>query len=142
MGAVACGGDVRQPAMAAGETTRAAPEPAVVTPPNVDSLPPVLAVRPGSRGNPAAGRLIYGTYCVHCHGTHGAGDGRLARALSPPPADLRSLDLPGQVKQVFATLKAGVTPQHRAFMPGWGRLFRDQQLWDVIAYLPLLAEGR
>jgi mono/diheme cytochrome c family protein len=97
---------------------------------------------PGSRGNPAAGRLIYATYCVHCHGTHGAGDGRLARTLAAPPADLRSLDIPRHVKQVFANLKAGGTPQHGSFMPRWGRVFGDQQLWDVIAYLAVLSGGR
>ncbi len=96
---------------------------------------------PGSRGNPAAGRLIYATYCVHCHGTHGAGDGRLARTLSAPPADLRSLDFPSQAEVVFATLKAG-TSQHGSFMPRWGRVFGDQQLWDLIAYLPALSVSR
>jgi cytochrome c553 len=97
---------------------------------------------PGSHGNPAAGRLIYATYCVHCHGTHGAGDGRLSRTLSPPPADLRSLDLPRQLGAVFAKLKAGGTRQHGSFMPGWGRVFGDRELWDVIAYLPVLNASR
>jgi len=97
---------------------------------------------PGSRGNPAAGRLIYGTYCVHCHGTRGAGDGRLARTLSRPPADLRSVDFARQVHRVFAKLKAGGTLQHGTFMPGWGRVFGDQQLWDIIAYLPVLVANR
>jgi mono/diheme cytochrome c family protein len=97
---------------------------------------------PGSRGNPAAGRLIYATYCVHCHGTHGAGDGRLAHTLSAPPSDLRSLALPRQANQVFAKLKAGGTPQHGSFMPRWGRVFGDQQLWDVIAYLAVLSVSR
>jgi mono/diheme cytochrome c family protein len=96
---------------------------------------------PGSRGNPAAGRLIYATYCVHCHGTHGAGDGRLAHTLSAPPADLRSLDFLHQAQQAFAKLKAG-TAQHGSFMPRWGRVFGDQQLWDVIAYLPALSVSR
>jgi mono/diheme cytochrome c family protein len=94
-----------------------------------------------SRGNPAAGRLIYATYCVHCHGTHGAGDGRLAHTLSAPPADLRSLDFSSRAEPVFVKLKAG-TPQHGSFMPRWGRVFGDQQLWDVIAYLPALSVSR
>ncbi len=97
---------------------------------------------PGSRGNPEAGRLIYATYCVHCHGSRGAGDGRLARALSPAPADLRVLDLPRRQREVFAALKARTAPPHGGFMPAWGRLFDDQQLWDVIAFLPALAAGR
>ena len=97
---------------------------------------------PGARGNPAAGRLIYGTYCVHCHGLRGAGDGALAAEQSPPPADLRALDLPRQAEQVFALLKTRGPTRHRGLMPEWGRLFGDQQLWDVIAYLPVLTAGR
>lgn len=98
--------------------------------------------RSGSTGSPAAGRLIYATYCVRCHGTRGAGDGRLARTLSRPPADLRSLDFGRRSDWVFAKLKAGGTPQHATFMPGWGRVFGDQQLRDVIAYLPALVASR
>ncbi len=141
LSAAACDRNVRTPVSASGERARPAPEAAFRAPPSLDSVPPAGAL-PLSRGNPAAGRLIYASYCVHCHGTRGAGDGRLARTLSPPPADLRWLDLPRQTNQVFAALKSGVPPQHGAFMPDGGKLFGDQQLWDVIAYLPALAASR
>jgi len=113
----------------------------------LDEVRPAVAyigtfASPNARGNPAAGRLIYATYCVHCHGNRGAGDGRLAHALSRPPSDLRSLDVLGQTNLVFAMLKAGATPQHGVFMPRWGQVFGDQQLRDVIAYLPVLAASR
>lgn len=139
----ACGAEVRHRAVGLGDSARSIPEPAFAAPPSLESLPPVAPVAASlSRGNPAAGRLIYATYCVQCHGTRGAGDGRLAHSLSPSPADLRWLDLPRQVNRVFAALKTGVPPQHGAFMPHWGKLFDDQQLWDVIAYLPALATSR
>lgn len=93
---------------------------------------------PGSRGNPAAGRLIYATYCVHCHGVRGAGDGRLARTLARPPTDLRALRIEGHADQLLAALKAGGSRQHGEYMPKWGRVFSDQQLQDVVAYLSVL----
>src|SRR5512137_1894534 len=91
--AAACGGDAGRPGAGLGDSARSIPEPAFAAPPSLESLPPVAPVAvPPSRGNAAAGRLIYGTYCVQCHGTRGAGDGRLAHTLSPAPADLRWLD--------------------------------------------------
>ena len=113
----------------------------------LDEVRPAVAyigtfASPDARGNPAAGRLIYATYCVHCHGNRGAGDGRLARGLSRPPSDLRSLGVPGRANLVFTRLKAGTTLQHGVFMPRWGRVFTDQQLRDVIAFLPVLAANR
>lgn len=96
---------------------------------------------PGFRGNPVAGRLIYATYCVHCHGLRGAGDGRLAPALGSHRADLRHLTVIGQETRVFATIRRG-SIRHDAFMPEWGRAFSDQQLWDVVAYLQVFQAAR
>lgn len=97
---------------------------------------------PGSLGNPAGGRLIYATYCVHCHGVRGAGDGRLAPTLSRRPVDLRTSDVADHPHRVFAQIRSGGTPEHGTFMPNWGRVFSDQQLWDLIAYLEVLQARR
>ncbi len=102
----------------------------------------VATFAPHSRGNPSAGRLIYESYCERCHGTRGAGDGRLASTLSPPPADLRALDLAHRSRQVFEMLRAGGEARHGGLMPGWGSAFGDRQLWDVMAYLRVLAASR
>lgn len=96
----------------------------------------------GARGNPAAGRLLYGTYCVHCHGQRGAGDGRLAATLPRRPLDLRTVDAVGRADQLFASIRNGGSPEHARYMPDWGRVFSDQQIWDLIAYLPALRAGR
>ncbi|MBI4541453.1 MAG: c-type cytochrome [Gemmatimonadetes bacterium] len=97
---------------------------------------------PGSRGNPAAGRLLYATHCVHCHGARGAGDGKLAGALRPRPGDLAALSLEGHEARVFADIKAGGSRQHGMYMPRWGRVFSDQELWDLVAYLRVLEASR
>ncbi|MDO8665780.1 MAG: c-type cytochrome [Gemmatimonadales bacterium] len=95
----------------------------------------------GSRGNPAAGRLVYATYCVHCHGVRGAGDGRLAPALGSRRASLLHFTLHGHEARVLATIRRG-SIRHDAFMPEWGRAFTDPQLWDVVAYLQVLRATR
>ncbi len=102
----------------------------------------VATFAPRSRGNPSAGRLIYESYCERCHGARGAGDGRLAPTLSPPPADLRALDLAHQSRRVFETLRVGGQARHGGLMPGWGSSFGDRELWDVMAYLRVLAASR
>src|SRR5262249_58434235 len=38
----------------------------------------------------AAGAALYAQDCATCHGPSGAGDGPAARAMSPPPPDLRA----------------------------------------------------
>jgi mono/diheme cytochrome c family protein len=96
----------------------------------------------GARGNPAAGRLLYATYCVHCHGQRGAGDGRLAATLARRPLDLRTVDAVGRADQLVESIRGGGSPEHARYMPDWGRVFSDQQLWDLIAYLPALRAGR
>lgn len=97
---------------------------------------------PGSRGNPAAGRLLYATYCVQCHGVRGAGDGRLAAPLASHPSDLRALRFDGREARVFANIRSGGPSPHLAYMPDWGRVLTDQQLWDLVAYLRILRVTR
>jgi mono/diheme cytochrome c family protein len=96
---------------------------------------------PGSRGNAAAGRLVYATYCVPCHGVRGAGDGWLAPALGSRRPSLLHLTLHGHEAQVLATIRRG-SIRHYAFMPEWGRAFTDPRLWDVVAYLQVLRATR
>lgn len=96
----------------------------------------------GSPGNPAAGRLLFAAYCVQCHGARGAGDGRLAAAFAPRPADLRALRYAGRQAQVLVSIREGGSHDHRAYMPVWGRVMTDAQLWDVLSYLPTLKAAR
>lgn len=98
--------------------------------------------QPGTPGNPAAGRLVYAIYCVHCHGVRGVGDGRLAQATARRPSDLRVLDLEGRISHVFGSVRAGGVSPHGRYMPNWGGALSDAQIWDVVAYLRVLQAAR
>jgi mono/diheme cytochrome c family protein len=63
------------------------------------------------------GKYWYLNYCASCHGTSGKGDGSVARALDPKPADLTAL----------SSTNGGVFPAAR--------------VTETIYYQPILAHG-
>jgi mono/diheme cytochrome c family protein len=79
-----------------------------------------------------SGRATYLAHCGSCHGTDGAGDGPVIRALKTRPADLRGLI--GRTGPGFsrAALGAFILGRNRppaahgtSEMPVWGPLFRE-----------------
>ncbi len=85
------------------------------------------------RSSVTAGKALYQTYCVACHGTSGVGNGPRASALSTPPADLTSLSARtnGKFPELYVTRAIdGESFAYRELspdMPSWGRLFRRTQ---------------
>lgn len=96
----------------------------------------------GSPGNAAAGRLLYATYCVQCHGVGGTGGGRLAAGFAPRPANLRVLRVVGREDRVLASIRAGGSHDHRELMPDWGLVLSDERLRDLVAYLAVYRTAR
>ena len=96
----------------------------------------------GSHGNAAAGRLLYATYCVQCHGVGGSGDGRLAAGFVLRPTNLRALRLAGRESHILETIRAGGSRDHRAYMPDWSLVLTDEQLWDLVAYIAVYRTRR
>ena len=45
---------------------------------------------PATKENLRNGAVVYGYYCIFCHGQQGAGDGPVGKSYVPQPADLRS----------------------------------------------------
>jgi len=74
---------------------------------------------------PPAGELLYHRYCASCHGLRGHGDGPVAEALDPRPADLTRLQskTPELMRQIDGrrTIRAHGT----AAMPVWGEVFEQ-----------------
>jgi len=95
-----------------------------------------------AQGNAKAGRELYNRWCVPCHGVAGKGDGPVGAALPVRPADHtdgnRMNNLPDTY--LFTIIKqGGLAVQKSQLMPPWGTHLKDQQIWDVIAYVRSLA---
>lgn len=94
-----------------------------------------------------AGEDLYRKNCSLCHGPSGHGDGLQAKSLDPPPADLRNLtgaraDRGYWFLRIQRGGKEGPLARERSAMPGWGEHLTDEQIWQLVAFLNTLAEGR
>jgi mono/diheme cytochrome c family protein len=93
------------------------------------------------------GEALYERSCTICHGSSGHGDGPQSKGLSPAPSDLRNLQgMRAERGYWFLRIKRGgkdgPLPRERSAMPAWGDHLSDAQIWDLVAYLNALEEGR
>jgi mono/diheme cytochrome c family protein len=85
----------------------------------------------------ARGQLVYAQNCLVCHGAQGRGDGPAARALRPPPADLRVHMAAGHTDaQLYDWVTNGVAG---TAMPAWKHTLSELDRWNVINYIRTLA---
>ena len=77
--------------------------------------------------------------CAGCHGSTGAGDGRDARGLPRPPADLRSPHT-GQhtAGDLYWWITVGIPG---AAMPGFGQRLGDEERWDLVNFVRALGSA-
>ena len=95
------------------------------------------------KGDPAKGKVTYGTYCVSCHGASGKGDGPAAATLNPKPRDLTDKAHMAKHKDdyLFEIIKkGGVAVGKSAVMPPWGTALKDEDIWSVVAYIRSLVK--
>ena len=84
----------------------------------------------------AEAKVLYVANCVPCHGEKGRGDGPAAQALTPKPADHSSALVQGESDgSLFWKLSEGRNP-----MPGYKKVFTDQQRWELVCYIRSLAK--
>jgi mono/diheme cytochrome c family protein len=105
----------------------AAPPPTEEPPPTGDSL------------RLAAGRADYEQYCMACHGSDGAGNGPVARYLTPPPSDLRRIAarhggvFPHAKLQAWIDGRDPIASHGTRDMPIWGKAFREESELDQLS---------
>lgn len=86
-----------------------------------------------------AGRSIYRTRCIACHGERGRGDGAIAKSLpGPPVGDLSDAHWKhGERPEDVVTVIARGAPN--TAMSAWGSVLDDKELRAVAAYVYYLA---
>jgi cytochrome c553 len=75
----------------------------------------------------------YAMVCADCHGSPVAPAQQFADNLSPsPPPLVERMAQWHPEARVFATIKHGI---RRTAMPGWPTQMRDDEVWDMVAFL-------
>lgn len=86
-----------------------------------------------------AGKKVFETYCVTCHGTGGKGDGPAGKALNPPPQDFTDFNVMSGLTddQLKAIIKNG-----KGGMPPWSASLKDEDIANVLFYVRHFARPR
>ena len=82
----------------------------------------------------AAGQALYGTHCVTCHGTTGAGDGTQAAKFTPRPSNLADAQWKhGPTDgEIFTVIRNGVP---KTSMLSFAKKITERQTWDVVNFV-------
>ena len=96
-----------------------------------------------AKGDAKAGKAKYDSLCGGCHGTTGKGDGPAAAALKPKPQDHTNGKYMNGLtdKALFDIIKAGGAGVKKSpLMPAWGNTLKDNDIWNLVAYIRSLAQ--
>jgi mono/diheme cytochrome c family protein len=89
----------------------------------------------------AAGKKLYESQCVSCHGTSGTGDGKMAAKMTPKPSNLADASWKhgSSDGEIYTLVKDGSknTP-----MKGFASKMTAQEMWSVVNYLKTLKASK
>jgi cytochrome c553 len=83
-----------------------------------------------------AGAARYEVGCRPCHGAPGWPAPALPAHMTPHPPDLRQQIARWKPAELFTIVRHGIK---FTGMPAWPAPARDDEVWDVVAFLPMLA---
>lgn len=114
------------------------------------SIPAIAA-----QGNKENGKAIYDKKCWWCHGENGAGDGPASKFLIPPPRDFTAGwykfkttpfdEITPADEDIFRMISGGMNHvslwkgMSGTSMPNWDDVLKEQERWDIVAYIKSLS---
>ncbi|MFB3816552.1 MAG: cytochrome c [Candidatus Methylomirabilales bacterium] len=97
------------------------------------------------RGDAARGRELYQEKCVLCHGGKGQGWDWAAK-VEKPPVPVPDLAVAARERSdqfLFDVVKEGGEAVGKTrFMPPFGFQLTDAEVWDLVAYMRALSQGK
>lgn len=94
-------------------------------------------------GDAGKGKASYEKLCAACHGISGKGDGPAAGKLKVKPKDQTDKSSMSQLadENLFeVTKRGGVAVKKSPLMPPFGKTLKDDQIWDLVAYMRTLSK--
>lgn len=94
------------------------------------------------RGNVENGMALYEKNCASCHGKRGKGDGPAAVSMRPPPRNLTDQAYMQTLSDEYlykVITYGGSSVDRSPLMPGWGAVFDQKEILDIIAYIRTLS---
>ena len=96
------------------------------------------------KGNPAEGREVYTMFCTNCHGEKGEGNGPVASVAKMDPKPKNHTDgkymNERKSEDLFKVIKLGGKGVDKSvYMPAFGMILSEEEIWNLIAYLRTIA---
>ena len=89
-------------------------------------------------GDTRRGRVIYKGACASCHGRFGKGDGLLAQLIRVEMGDFtKRTDMEGVTDEKLVKV---ISEGKGEFMPAWAGTLSNDEVYDVAAYVRLMAK--
>lgn len=101
----------------------------------------LLQRRQSYSGKRDEGKKIFEHNCSFCHGGDAKGQTLVSKAFTVPPPDLTDHAYQKDLTELgiyIAILGGGNAVGHSEFMPSWGEVLADREIWDLVAYIKSL----
>jgi mono/diheme cytochrome c family protein len=86
-----------------------------------------------------AGKVVYETNCLSCHGEKGMGDGPAGASLSPKPGNLVEVAENDTVDRIFWRVsEGGMMEPFKSSMPAWKGVLSEDERWQVVSFVKTL----